>query len=45
VHVFPRHAGDGLYRNDPEHRFADAAERAPYAERLRAALSQADESP
>ena len=38
VHVFPRHARDGLYRNDPEHRFADAAERRPYAELLRTAL-------
>jgi histidine triad (HIT) family protein len=38
VHVFPRYAGDGLYRRDAEHRFAPAEERAPYAAKLRAAL-------
>jgi len=38
VHVFPRYAGDGLYENDGVTRWPDAAERAPYAERLREAL-------
>jgi histidine triad (HIT) family protein len=42
VHVFPRHACDGLYRNDLAHRFVPAEERRPYAERLRAALSRSD---
>jgi histidine triad (HIT) family protein len=35
LHVFPRYAGDGLYALDHLHRYTDAAERAPYAERLR----------
>jgi histidine triad (HIT) family protein len=39
VHVFPRYAGDELYARDSERRFVGAAERRPYAERLRAALS------
>ena len=38
VHVFPRYPGDELYAHDAEHRFASPAERAPYAEKLRAAL-------
>jgi histidine triad (HIT) family protein len=38
VHVFPRHAGDRLYERDREIRWVEAAERAPYAARLRAAL-------
>ena len=38
VHVFPRHPGDGLYARPDDHRLVDAAERAPYAKRLRAAL-------
>jgi histidine triad (HIT) family protein len=44
VHVFPRHAGDGLYANDLDYRFAPADERRPYAERLRAALRVSDTS-
>jgi histidine triad (HIT) family protein len=39
VHVFPRADGDGLYARDLEARWVDAAERAPYAARLRAALA------
>ncbi len=39
VHVFPRADGDGLYTRDLEARWIDAAERAPYAARLRAALA------
>jgi histidine triad (HIT) family protein len=35
VHVFPRYVGDGLYENDKRVRWVDAAERAPFAERLR----------
>jgi histidine triad (HIT) family protein len=38
VHVFPRFAGDDLYARDAEFRWASPEERAPYAERLRAAL-------
>jgi len=38
VHVFPRSEGDGLYERHHETRWAAAAERAPYAERLRRAL-------
>jgi histidine triad (HIT) family protein len=36
LHVFPRYAGDELYRR--RKRFTTPDERAPYAERLRAAL-------
>ncbi len=36
LHVFPRYAGDDLYRS--EFRLAPPDERAPYAERLRAAI-------
>ncbi len=39
VHVFPRADGDGLYARDLEARWVDAAERAPYAARLRAVLT------
>jgi histidine triad (HIT) family protein len=39
VHVFPRWAGDDLYRS--EHRLTTLDERRPYAERLRAALAVA----
>lgn len=38
LHVFPRHHGDDLYVRSLERRFVDPAERAPYAEKLRAAL-------
>ena len=38
VHVFPRYDGDGLYLRHGESRWAAAAERAPYAARLRAVL-------
>ncbi len=38
VHVFPRYAGDRLYERDTEHRFVSPEERAPYAEKLRAAF-------
>ena len=39
VHVFQRHDGDDLYRNHERTRWPAAAERAPYAERLRARLA------
>jgi histidine triad (HIT) family protein len=38
VHVFPRHADDRLYEQHRTTRWATADERAPYAERLAAAL-------
>jgi histidine triad (HIT) family protein len=38
VHVFPRYAGDGLYERDRESKWAPAAEREPYAQRLRNVL-------
>jgi histidine triad (HIT) family protein len=38
VHVFPRYDGDRLYQRHEEHRWTTPAERAPYAEKLRAAL-------
>lgn len=38
VHVFPRHASDELYPRHREARWVDSDERAPYAEKLRAAL-------
>jgi histidine triad (HIT) family protein len=41
VHVFPRRVDDHLYERDAEARFTSAEERAPYAERLRAALRPA----
>jgi histidine triad (HIT) family protein len=39
VHVFPREPDDGLYARDAEFRWASPAERAPYAELLRAVLA------
>jgi histidine triad (HIT) family protein len=36
VQVLPRYAGDELYLNDKNSRFADAHERKPYADKLRA---------
>lgn len=38
VHVNPRSEQDRLYQTHERVRWADAAERAPYAERLRAVL-------
>jgi histidine triad (HIT) family protein len=38
VHVFPRHVDDRLYERNAETRLTSPEERAPYAERLRAAL-------
>jgi histidine triad (HIT) family protein len=38
VHVFPRYDGDGLYERHDEQHWTTAAERAPYAAKLRAAL-------
>lgn len=35
VHVFPRYAGDDLYRTKPIPGYASTAQRLPYAERLR----------
>ena len=35
VHVFPRHAGDNLYGSQPYPDFVAAAERRPFARRLR----------
>lgn len=39
VHVFPRYAGDALYRSAPLPGFASPEERRPYAERLRRHLA------
>jgi histidine triad (HIT) family protein len=38
VHVYPRAESDSLYETHADVRWTDAAERAPYAERLRRAL-------
>ncbi len=38
VHVFPRWAGDDLYRRHDEHRYVPGDERQAYAARLRAVL-------
>ena len=38
MHVFPRWAGDRLYARDDEIRWTTPDERAPYAQKLRAAL-------
>jgi histidine triad (HIT) family protein len=38
VHVYPRRDDDRLYETHSDVRWTDAAERAPYAERLRRAL-------
>jgi len=35
VHVFPRHAGDGLYGSRPYPDFVTAEQRRPYADKLR----------
>ena len=40
VHVFPRSSGDRLYERNAEHRFVPPAERARYAELLRAHLAR-----
>jgi histidine triad (HIT) family protein len=40
VHVFPRWAGDRLYARDDEIGWTTPDERAPYAERLRGALTK-----
>jgi histidine triad (HIT) family protein len=39
VHVFPRYEGDNLYQRHDEPIWATPEERAPYAERLRRAVS------
>lgn len=39
LHVFPRYHGDDLYLRSGQKRFTTPDERAPYAEKLRAALS------
>lgn len=39
VHVYPRAEGDRLYETHREVRWTDAAERGPYAERVRNALA------
>jgi histidine triad (HIT) family protein len=39
VHVLPRHPDDNLYRSPPADRWTTAADRLPYAEKLRKALS------
>ena len=41
VHLLPRYAGDRLYERDRESRWVGPAERAPYADRLAAALGSA----
>lgn len=38
LHVFPRYEGDDLYVRSAERRWVTPEERAPYAEKLRAAL-------
>jgi histidine triad (HIT) family protein len=38
VHVFPRYFGDRLYQRHEEQHWTTPAERAPYAEKLRAVL-------
>ena len=38
VHVFPRYEGDELYSSKPYPEFVAAADRRPFASRLRAAL-------
>jgi histidine triad (HIT) family protein len=38
LHVFPRYHGDDLYLRGRERRFVTPAERAPYAEKLRAVM-------
>jgi histidine triad (HIT) family protein len=38
VHVFPRWAGDRLYARDDDVAWTTPGQRAPYAEKLRAAL-------
>ncbi len=40
VHVFPRYVGDELYARHAEARWVEAAEREPYARRLRACLGR-----
>ena len=45
LHVFPRWAGDGLYRRHDEARFVPAAERRAYAERLRKVLTRLPRGP
>lgn len=40
VHVFPRYENDKLYQNHDNKRFVTAAERAPYAEKLRKFLAE-----
>jgi histidine triad (HIT) family protein len=42
VHVFPRWAGDALYRRHDEHRYVPVDERQTYAGRLRAAIESAN---
>ncbi len=42
VHVLPRYAGDDLYRRHFDARWVATSERRPYAERLAAALDEAD---
>src|SRR2546421_613310 len=41
LHVFPRYHGDDLYMRSKERRWVTPAERAPYAEKLRAVLGSA----
>lgn len=45
VHVFPRREDDRLYAGDGDRRWAEADERAPYAERLRSALTLSPKAP
>ncbi len=40
VQVLPRYRGDNLYKNNDNNRFADAAERLPFAEKLRAYFAE-----
>lgn len=41
VHVYPRYEEDGLYLNHENRMYADAALRAPYAQKLRAFFDEA----
>jgi histidine triad (HIT) family protein len=45
VHVFPRYAGDDLYASQPYPEFVSAAQRRPYAQRLRGYFGDPPERP
>lgn len=45
LHLFPRWKGDDFYKNHDQYRIVSAEERAPYAERLRAAIKKLGPQP